>query len=130
MKKIYTVVAAVMFLSMSAKSQQQTFTESNNVGHHIKYNNATANDNFVSSKMYIIGNPVKDVITLQISNPNQTKYELSLYSVTGRKLISMLYDHPAGVSTKQIYVSELQHGMYYLVATSEYEKRSLKILVQ
>ncbi len=130
MKKLYTVIASVALLSFSATAQQETFSNSNNVGHHIKYSNAVANDNLVSTKINLMGNPVKDVITLQINNPNQTKYELSLYSSTGRKVISMLYDHPPGVSTKQVYVSELERGTYFLVASSEYEKKSIEILKQ
>ena len=130
MKKIYTVIAAVVMLSSSVKAQQESFEKSNNIAHQIKCSYATANDNIVSTKVAVIGNPVKDILTLQIANPNSTKYELSLYSSTGRKVTTELYEHPAGVSTKRIYVSQLSPGIYRLVLLNKYERQSIEILKQ
>ena len=120
MKKIYTVVVAVVCLSLSAFSQQ--YTSYNNSGVQIQHNG--------SVQMNIIGNPVKDIITLQISNPISTKYELSVFSENGQKVSTMIYDHPRGVSTKLIPVSNLQHGIYFLIATSNEGKQSFKVLKQ
>lgn len=123
MKKIYTVAAALVLISFSARSQQNSGNVSYaNNGIQIQHNS--------SVQMNIIGNPARDVVTLQISNPNTTKYELSLFSSTGRKVSTTLYDHPAGVSTKTITVAGLQRGMYFLVATGGTEKRSLQVLLQ
>lgn len=129
MKKIYTAAIAVILLSVSAFSQQN-FNLSNNVGHHINISNASVTENGVVSKMTIIGNPAKDVIHLQVSNPNAVNYELSLYNERGTKVTTMLYNHPAGVSTKDIYVSQFQAGIYFLVARSVNEKRSMQIILQ
>lgn len=120
MKKVYTFVAAVVFLSFSALSQQYTSYDNSSV--------QLQHDGRV--QLNIIGNPVKDVITLQISNPISTKYELSLFSESGTKVSTMIYDHPRGVSTKTISVSDLQHGIYFLVATSNEGKQSFKVLKQ
>jgi predicted phosphohydrolase len=120
MKKIYTVLAAVVFLSLSASSQQ--YTSYDNSGVQIQHDGRI--------QMNIIGNPVKDVIVLQISNPISTKYELSVFTENGRKVSTMLYEHPAGVSTKTIPVANLEHGMYFLVATSDNGKQSFKVLKQ
>lgn len=120
MKKIYTVIVAVVCLYLSGFSQQ--YTSYSNSGVQIQHNG--------SVQMNIIGNPVKDVITLQISNPISTKYELSVFSESGRKLSTMMYDHPRGVSTKAISVSNLPHGIYFFVATSNEGKQSFKVLKQ
>ena len=129
MKKIYTVLTAVVLLSVSAISQQ-SFNVSNNAGHHINVSNVSVTENLVPTKMTIIGNPVKDALILQINNPNAVKYELSLYTENGTKVTSILYNHPAGVTTKKIYVSHLEHGMYFLVVRSANEKLSAAVLVQ
>jgi hypothetical protein len=125
MKKIYAVFTAALFLSISAFSQQYynpvttVYTKSNVM---LERNSKV--------QLNIIGNPATNAITLQISNPVQTKYELSLYSSTGKKVSTVLYEHPAGVSTKAIYVSQLQRGMYFLVALSKDERTSLQVVVQ
>ncbi|MBV9963940.1 MAG: T9SS type A sorting domain-containing protein [Parafilimonas sp.] len=130
MKKIYTVIVAVAALSFSLKAQQESFEKTNNVAHQINYSYATANDNIVSTQISVIGNPVRDILTLQIANPNSTKYELSLYSSAGRKVTAESYEHPAGVSTKQIYVSQLPPGIYHLVILNQYERKSVEIIKQ
>ncbi|MEO8711971.1 MAG: T9SS type A sorting domain-containing protein [Parafilimonas sp.] len=129
MKKIYTVLTAVILLSVSAISQQ-SFNVSNNIGHHINISNVAATENLVPTKMTIIGNPVRDAIILQINNPDAVKYELSLYNENGTKVSSILYNHPAGVSTETMYVSQLEHGMYFLIARSANEKLSMNLLVE
>jgi hypothetical protein len=129
MKKIYTVLTAVILLSVSAISQQ-SFNVSNNAGHHINSSKVATTENLVPTKMTIIGNPVKDALILQINNPNAVKYELSLYTENGTKVTSILYNHPAGVTTKKIYVSQLERGMYFLVVRSANEKLSAAVLVQ
>jgi hypothetical protein len=123
MKKIYTVVTAAILLFFSANSQHFTRNvdyADNNV--QIEHNSA--------EQMKIVGSPVRNIITLQISNPVSTKYELSLYTSTGRKVSTELYNHPAGVSTKTMYTSNLERGIYFLVATSEYGRRSIEVLIQ
>src|SRR5690349_2235972 len=106
MKKICTVLSAAILLSVSAIGQFYNTSNAYNAN----------NERSLKIQMNIIGTPARNAITLQINNPTSTKYELSLYSSTGRKVTTLLYDHPAGVSTKTIYVSQLEQGMYYLVA--------------
>src|SRR5215831_1567018 len=118
MKKIYTIVAAAVFLSVSLFGQSYTVSNAYNANNGILFGRTS------KTQMNVIGTPSRNAVTLQISNPSRTKYELSLYSSTGRKVTTVLYDHPAGVSTETIYVPELQHGMYYLVAVSANEQRS------
>ncbi len=120
MKKIYTVLAAALFIFSSVYSQQSISYA--NSGVLIKHDG--------SIQMNVIGNPVRNVITLQISNPVSTKYELSLFTENGQKVTTMLYDHPAGISTKQIYVSSLPHGFYFLVATTNTGRQSLKLFIE
>jgi hypothetical protein len=126
MKKIYAVItAAFFFLGIATAQQNYYMTEvANNAGKTsaIIYN--------ANSQMAIIGNPVRNTIVLRISNPNNTKYELVLYSSTGEKVTSVLYDHPGGVSTKTIYVADLKPGYYYLDAINKNEVQSLTFVVQ
>jgi hypothetical protein len=126
MKKIYAVIiAAIFFVGVTIAQQNYYMTEvANNTGKAgpVIYN--------ASSKMTIIGNPVRNTIVLEVSNPNATKYELVLYSSTGEKVTSLLYNHPGGVSTKTIYVDDLKPGYYYLDAINKNEVQSLKLVVQ
>lgn len=124
MKKIYTVLTAVIFISISAHSQY-------NIGSNAyQANNGVLLEHSSKEQMNILGNPVKDLLTLQISNPDAKQYELSLYSSNGTKVTTVVYNHPSGVSTKTISVSQFQRGMYFLVATSKTERRSLQVLLQ
>ena len=126
MKKIYAVItAAIFFMSVAAAQQNYYMTEvANNAGKTgpIIYN--------ANSQMAIIGNPVRNTIVLQVNNPNNTKYELVLYSSTGEKVTSLPYDHPGGVSTKTIYVADLKPGYYYLDAINKNVVQTLKLVVQ
>ena len=124
MKKICTIVAAAVLLSVSSFGQSYTVSNAYNANNGILFERSS------KTQMNVIGTPSRNAVTLQISNPSPAKYELSLYSSTGRKVTTVLYDHPAGVSTETIYVPELQHGMYYLVAVSANEQRSINILIQ
>ena len=124
MRKICTIVAAAVLLSVSSFAQSYTVSNGYNANNGILFEHSS------KTQMNVIGTPSRNAVTLQISNPSPAKYELSLYSSTGRKVTTVLYDHPAGVSTETIYVPELQHGMYYLVAVSANEQRSINILIQ
>lgn len=125
----YTFLTAAILLSIVTYSQ--TYYSNNTVANNnVSYAVNSPFNNKAVTQMAVIGNPARNAITLQISNPVPTKYELSLYSSNGQKVSAMLYEHPAGVSTKTIYVSQLEHGMYYLVAVSKSERKSINILVQ
>ena len=124
MKKIYTLTIALVLISISLYSQDYTNTAST----YTKTNVMVERSSKV--QMNVVGNPVKDNIVLQISNPYSTQYEICIFSNTGRKVSTTLYNHQAGVSTKNIYVSELQRGLYFLVLTSKNEQHSMKVVLQ
>lgn len=125
MKKIFGVFTAAVLLSICGSAQEYLSPVTT---YYMKSNVILERNSNV--QMNIIGNPAKDVVVLQISDPNTTQYELTLYSSTGRKVSTILYDHPAGVSTKIINVSQLQRGMYFLVAWNNNLKRSLRVILQ
>jgi hypothetical protein len=125
MKKVFTFLTAAIVLSITCYSQQY-----NNPVTSVYTKSNVMLERTSAVQMIIIGNPARNMVVLQISNPIETKYELSLYSSSGRKVTTMLYDHPAGVSTKTISVSGLKQGLYFLVALSKTERRSLQLILQ
>lgn len=120
MKKLIILVA-VCLISVASFSQSY-FQQS-------VYNNSTAENKYKTS-VNIIGNPARGEINIRLSNANNAKYDMSLYSNTGQKVTSIAYDHPGGVSTKTIYVPEGVKGLYYLVVLTNNEKQSIKVFIQ
>ena len=126
MKKLFTSIFAASLICFTVHAQISPY-----------YTNAAANDIVGKQSMVktpaainLVSNSVKGAINIKISNPNSSRYEISLYSTNGQKITSILYDHPAGVSLKTMYVSPGVHGMYYLVAIGEGEKHSMKVFIQ
>lgn len=115
MKKA-VIVVAVMFISLTAFNQ--TYNQSS-----LFYN---------TSKTYIklVENPVRGQINIQISNPYNQKYDLSLFSLSGQKVAELAFTHPGGISTKTMSISDGITGMYFLVARTPEGKQSLKVYIQ
>ena len=124
MKKAFTVFAAIVIYG--AAFTQTVYTIHNN---RIP-GNALATQIAPGTRLNIMQNPVKGAINFQITNPVNTKYEISLYSGNGQKITSILYEHPAGISLKTIYAPTGGKGMFYLVVRSQSEKRTAKILIE
>ena len=115
MKKAFIIVA-VMFTSFTAFNQ--TYNQSN-----LFYN---------TNKTYIklVENPARGQINVQISNPYNQKYDLSLYSLSGKKVAELAFTHTGGISIKTMYISDGTTGMYFLVAKTSEGKQSIKVYLQ
>ena len=124
MKKALTFLTAA-FLSVTMFAQP-TYTISNS---RIP-GNALATQNAPGTRINLLQNPARGMINFQISNPVNTKYEISLYSMNGQKITSILYEHPAGTSLKTMYVPTGVKGIYYLVVRNESEKHFAKVLIE
>ena len=124
MKKTLTVFA-VLFLFVAAFSQT-TYTVNNTR----TPGNSLAIQNTPGTNVFLMQNPVSGMIRFQLSNPVDTKYEISLYSTGGQKITSIPYNHPRGTSTKTMTVPAGVHGMHYLVVRSQSEKFSIKVFIQ
>ena len=93
------------------------------------YNNSTAGNKYQTS-VNVIGNPARGAIIFRLSNPNNTHYNITLYSTTGQRITSIDYNHPGGVSTQTMYVPEGVSGLFYLVLLSHDEKQTVKLFIQ
>lgn len=124
MKKAFTVFAA-MCISGAAFTQTIYTIDNNRIP-----GNALAKQITPGTRINIMQNPARGAINFQITNPVNTKYEVSLYSGDGQKITSILYEHPAGTSLKTMYVPTGVKGMYYLVVRSQTEKRTAKVLIE
>lgn len=115
MKKVF-IIAALVLISSAAFTQ--TYNQSS-----LFYN---------TNKTYVrfVENPTKGQINIQISNPYSEKYDLSLYSLAGKKITETSFTHPGGISTVTLYVAANLRGMYFLVAKTREGHQSLKILIQ
>jgi len=124
MKKLFTVFAAILF--SGAAFTQTVYTISNN---RIP-GNALASQITPGTRINLMQNPARGAINFQITNPVNTKYEISLYSANGQKITSILYEHPAGTSLKTMNVPTGVKGIYYLVVRSESEKHLVNVLIE
>ena len=115
MKKIVTIVA-VMFISLTAFNQT--------------YNQSSLFYNTNQTYIKLVENPVRGQINIQISNPYNQKYDLSLYSLSGQKVAELAFTHPGGVSTRTMHISDGISGMYFLVARTPEGKQSMKVYIQ
>ena len=119
MKKIYTLIAALIFISATAFSQTV-----------YKVNNITI-ENKTVPEINLMANPVRGEINLRVSNPNATKYAIALYSTNGQIITTVEYNHPGGVSTETMHIPDGVMGMCYLIVKSTDEpQRSLKVFIE
>ncbi|HRH49635.1 MAG TPA: hypothetical protein PLP23_12845 [Panacibacter sp.] len=77
----------------------------------------------------LLGNPVKDVINLNISNDAASVYELALYTMDGRKILSQRYAHPGGSGKVSLKVPGNVRGNCILRISNGTNEQSLKIIV-
>jgi hypothetical protein len=125
MKKLFTsIFAGLLFFAAHAQlTPYYTNADANNIVYKQSLVKGPATINLIS-------NQVNGVINIKINNPYSARYDISLYSTGGRKITSVLYDHPAGVSSKAMYIPAGVKGMCYLVVLGQGEKHSLKVFVQ
>ena len=124
MKQAVTVFTALLIYVAASGQTQYT------IDNHRIPGNGLATQIAPGTRINVLQNPVRGAINFQITNPVNTKYEISLYSSNGQKITSILYEHPSGTSLKTMYVPDGVKGIYYLVVRSEREKRTAKILVE
>ena len=124
MKKTLTFFTAI-FLSVALFAQPD-YTINNNRGP----GNLLATQNTPVTQLVLLQNPVRGAINFQITNPSNTRYEISLYATNGQKISSILYDHPAGISVKTMYIPNGTKGIYYLVVRRQGERQSIKVLIE
>ena len=77
----------------------------------------------------LLGNPVKDVINLNISNETASVYQLELLTIDGRKILSQRYSHPGGSGRVSIKVPGSVKGNCILKVSNGTDQQSLKIII-
>ena len=86
--------------------------------------------NGISTTVDVLGNPVKNTINLSISNEIATTYQLELYTMDGRRILSQSHTHPGGSGRVSINVPGNVKGNCILNISSATDKQSVKIIVQ
>ncbi len=86
--------------------------------------------NGISTTVDVLGNPVKNIINLSISNEIATTYQLALYTMDGRRILSQSYTHPGGSGRVSINVPGNIKGNCILNISSATDKQSVKIIVE
>ncbi len=84
----------------------------------------------VLTKIDLMGNPVKNIITLSVTNVAAAKYQLQLFTVDGRKVVTQNYSHAGGTSNVSINIPATVKGNCLLTVTNGTEKQTFKVLVQ
>lgn len=119
MKKIYILLAVLMFITANTFSQTV-----------YKVNNVTIKNKNIS-EIKLMANPVRGEINLRVSNPNTTKYAIALYTTNGQIITTVEYNHSGGISTETMHIPDGVTGMCYLIIKSIDEpQRSLKVFIE
>src|SRR4030095_2246614 len=90
------------------------------------------NSGFRRSDMVVIPNPVKNgVLNLQLSNFNNGKYNISLYSNAGQKVFARSMNFSDGSSTETINLpTNISRGTYFLQVTDGQNRINKQVLLQ
>ncbi len=78
----------------------------------------------------LLGNPVKNVINLNITNSNTANYSLELFTIDGRKVTTQTYSHIGGTSKVSMNVPSNVKGTCLLRITSGNDKQTIKVIIE
>jgi hypothetical protein len=73
-------------------------------------------------------NPAVDMVNVSLHANADDAYTLSVFDITGRRVISSTYDLNSGVQVISIPVAHLQQGYYTLLLTNNIKTESFKFL--
>ncbi|HRI19626.1 MAG TPA: T9SS type A sorting domain-containing protein [Panacibacter sp.] len=85
----------------------------------IEYSNIILLKNEAKRLVYLYPNPVKDVLTVNITATLAARFNFLLYDVSGRLLFSKLYDVAEGSQNIQLPLSKLSSGAYTFKLTDQ-----------
>ncbi len=74
----------------------------------------------------ILSNPVKNNFTVRINSEKKTDISIKITGMDGKVIQSITYPAPAGSVIKNINVSSLSKGNYFLLLSSQNEKTGTK----
>ena len=77
-----------------------------------EYSNIILLKNDAKRLVYVYPNPVKDILNISITVTVSARYNCYLYDVTGRVLISKVYDVAEGRQTLQMPFGRMAKGAY------------------
>ena len=75
----------------------------------------------------LISNPVKDVVSFNLSSEFQSNLKVTMYGIDGKFIKSQLWNTSIGKSTQQMNTSELANGLYIINITDGSRSTSFKI---
>lgn len=84
----------------------------------------------VLTKIDLMGNPVKNIINLSVTNAAAANYQFQLFTVDGRKVVAQNYSHAGGTSNVSINIPATIKGNCLLTVTNGTEKQTFKVFVQ
>ena len=64
--------------------------------------------------MTVYPNPASENVTVQFNSDVQSQYNLRLLDVTGRVVFNEAGESVAGMNMKEIKLSEIQSGVYFI----------------
>ena len=79
-----------------------------------EYSNIILLKNDAKRLVYVYPNPVKDMLNISITATVAARYNCYLYDVSGRMLVSKVYDVAEGKQTLQIPFSHIAKGAYVI----------------
>lgn len=82
-------------------------------------------------KVNIYPNPFTEMVTVNINAKENGKLKIELYNIIGAKVMQdKTFLYFSGISEKQIDLSELPNGMYFLKTTYKEESETKKLLIK
>lgn len=132
----WTNIATVNAKNTAAAQYNQTVAASTNNLYRIKMvdkdgkasYSAIINLKNKANAISLLSNPIKGTVRVSI-NADAAKYTAALYSLQGKQVASVNYNHAGGVSTLEMPLNNVAKGSYIVKVATANETKSFNVIV-
>ena len=108
-------------------------TDNNLIAIRLTPHNLAIHENEVINPMTTLRaypNPATDVINLEINASMSSEMNVSIYTITGQKIMSKTVNVNTGINTTPINVNELESGVYFCSVNATGFNKTVKVIVK
>lgn len=108
-------------------------TDNNLIAIRLTPHNLAIHENEVINPMTTLRaypNPATDVINLEINASMSSEMNVSIYTITGQKIMSKTVNVNTGINTTPINVNELESGVYFCSVNANGFNKTVKVIVK
>lgn len=92
-------------------------------------NTSSTNDLIAKNSFNMYPNPAKDVVSLELSNVNQSELRISIVDYTGKEIIKAPFLSNQQASTIQLNIDDLNTGLYFISVLSASSTYTQKLII-